>query len=85
MEEEQVDLGWEEPQPVKKRKAKTIEPTKEEFNEEAAAEEARVRFRRIYIIYMRSANDSIEGISSTTSFRSFSPLEPTQIIASSGG
>ncbi|KAE8538544.1 hypothetical protein D1P53_004905 [Cryptococcus gattii VGV] len=41
LEEEQVDLGWEEPQPVKKRKAKTVEPTKEEFNEEAAAEEAR--------------------------------------------
>lgn len=52
LEEEQVDLGWEEPQPVKKRKVKTVEPTKEKFNEDAAAEEARVRFRRIYIIYM---------------------------------
>lgn len=41
LEEEQVDLGWEEPQPVKKRKAKTVEPTKEKFNEDAAAEEAR--------------------------------------------
>ncbi|KAL0255420.1 hypothetical protein I308_100224 [Cryptococcus tetragattii IND107] len=41
LEEEQVDLGWEEPRPVKKRKAKTVEPMKDEFNEEAAAEEAR--------------------------------------------
>ncbi|OXG89591.1 U3 small nucleolar RNA-associated protein 11 [Cryptococcus neoformans A2-102-5] len=40
-EEEQVDLGWEEPQPVKKRKSKAVELTKEEFDEEAAVEEAR--------------------------------------------
>lgn len=49
-EEEQVDLGWEEPQPVKKRKSKAVELTKEEFDEEAAVEEARVRsYIYIYI------------------------------------
>lgn len=83
-EEEQVDLGWEEPQPVKKRKSKAVELTKEEFDEEAAVEEARVRsyIYNIYI-YMSSANNSIQGISSTTSFRSFSPPEPAQTFASS--
>lgn len=80
-EKEQVDLGWEEPQPVKKRKSKAVELTKEEFDEEAAVEEARVR-SYIYI-YMSSANNSIQGISSTTSFRSFSPPEPAQTFASS--
>lgn len=50
-EEEQVDLGWEEPQPVKKRKSKAVELTKEEFDEEAAVEEARVR-SYIYNIYI---------------------------------
>lgn len=34
MEEEQIDLGWEELQFVKKRKLKVVELVKEEFDEE---------------------------------------------------
>lgn len=51
-EEEQIDLGWEEPQPVKKRKSKAVELAKEEFDEEAAAQEARVSLSKyIYLSY----------------------------------